>query len=104
MAASFEKTCIVTRADAIDLTDARTEALLALPTLLAGEGFGFRRLLGEPPSEEPDDAEAPPAPGVLELTLDVAESAPIRLNRRLTRRWLRHWRRCACGGGIRAAR
>lgn len=76
MAASFEKACIVTRADAIDLTDARTEPLLALPTLLAGEGFGFRRLLGEPPSEEPDDAEAPPAPGVLELTLDVAESAP----------------------------
>lgn len=76
MAASFEKTCIVTRADAIDLTDVRTEPLLALPTLLAGEGFGFRQLLGEPPSEEPDDAEAPPAPGVLELTLGVAESAP----------------------------
>ena len=50
MAASFEKTCIVTRADAIDLTDARTEPLLALPALLAGEGFGFRRLFGEPPS------------------------------------------------------
>ena len=76
MAASFEKTCIVTRADAIDLTDARTEPLLALPALLAGEGFGFRRLFGEPPSEDPDDAEARPAPRAPEPTLDVAESAP----------------------------
>lgn len=58
------------------MTDVRTEPLLALPTLLAGEGFGFRQLLGEPPSEEPDDAEAPPAPGAPEPTLDVAESAP----------------------------
>ena len=81
MAASFEKTCIVTRADAIDLTDVRTEPLLALEALLAGEGVRFRRLReeslsAEPLFEESDGAGAPPAPGVRESPCGVAESAP----------------------------